>query len=342
VSTLKNQFAIHRALALLVAVASLAVSGADVSYFGVIKSIQCLQTNESYAPTALASNGYSFTAFAVAATNGVLTNATVKPGSSAVRALAPTTNDTFWIYPQSFDTQSALDAAYPPGTAFSQVNYAVTLSATNDGLHTALLNFFLFLTPLSYPAAPRLTDLAAAQAVDTTADFTLDWNGLGGSSLTIVQLTVMDASSNVLFMTPAPLQTGALNGSATSARIPAYTLPPGGELIGHLTVANPGLPNTSSYPGATGVAALATDTQFPLTTRPAPAPPGLEVLPPQAGQFQLQLTGETNRIYQILASTNLLGWTNLFTTNCPSGRFQFTDTNSPSHSARLYRAKVGQ
>ena len=340
--SLTNRSSRLRALAGLIAVLGFAAHGADVSYYGVLKSMQTLQTNSGNAPVVLSSNGYSFTAIAVASTNNVLTNATVKPGAGALRALAPTTNNTFWIYTQSFNSQSALDSAYPAGTAFNQTTNTMTLSTTNDGIHSASLTFFFFFTALSYPAPAQLTNLTAAQAIDTTADFTLGWNGLGGSSLTIVELSILDASSNVLFLSPAPLTTGALTGTSTSTVIPAYTLPPGANLIGHLTIGNPSVPDTTDYSGATGVAALTTDTQFPLTTRPAPMPPRLTLPSPLASKPQVYLTGETDRIYHLLASPNLVTWTNLFTTNCPNGSFRFTDTNSTKASPRYYRAKVGQ
>jgi hypothetical protein len=160
--------------------------------------------------------------------------------------------------------------------------------------------------------------------------------------VTIVQLTILDASSNLVFATSAPFQPGALNGASTSATIPAYALPAAASLTGHLTIANPGNPNTNSYPGAFGAAALANDTQFPLITRPAPPRPQLHVLPRSAGQFQLGLTGETNRLYQVQASSDLLAWTNLFTTNCLTGIFTYTDADSSNRFLRFYRGKVGQ
>ncbi len=318
-------------------------AAADVSYFGVIKSTQYEQTNDASVEV-LATNAYAFNAFAVASTNHVLTNATVSP---PLHTLVPDdTNNISLRWMEQFNTQAELDAAYPNGSLFSPANYTVTMYTTNDGTRSVALNFFLGFPPLAYqipsPTTPHLTNFAAAQAIDTTRDFQLGWSSLGGNTLTIVQLTVFDAVSNLVYMSSAPFQTGALSGASFSAVIPAYALPPGTNLIGHLTVANPGLPNTNSYAGATGISAVAKDTQFSLATRPAPLPPRLTALPSPATAFALRLEGESNRLYQIEATPDFQSWTSLFITNSETGLFDFTDSDSAAHPWRFYRAKTGQ
>jgi hypothetical protein len=315
------------------------VSAADVSDYGVVKSIQYQQTN-NLAPAPLTTNAYGFNAFVVASTNNVVTNATVKVGSNTPIPLT-STNTVYWLFRDSFSTQAALDAAYPAGAAFSPVNYTLTMSTTNDGVRSGSVNFFLLILPVNYPTTPQLTNLAAAQMIDTTRDFPLGWNSLGGSTLAVVQLTILDSASNVVFSSPAPFQPGALNGSSTGYVVRAYSLPAGTNLQGHLTIANPGTPNTNSYPGATGIAALAKDTQFPLATRAAPAAPLLN-LGVEGGQAVVQLIGESNRLYRLLASSNLMNWSSLYTTDCLSAGFTFTDPQPATNDARFYRARVGQ
>ncbi len=339
-------FGFHRcvalALQLCLLLAAGRVSGADVSYYGVVKSIFYQQTNDSV-PSILAGNAYGFTAFVVASTNNVVTNATVKPSNSTpLRQLLPDTNQVSWRFEDFTNSQSALDAVYPTGTLPSPVSYTTTMYTTNDGVQSGAVSFSLLFVPLNYPTTPQLTNLTAAQDIDTTRDFQLGWNSLGGSTLAVVQLTVLDSASNLVYATPFPFQTGALNGASFSAVIPAYALPPGTNLQGHLSIGNPGTPNTGSYPGATGIAALGKDTQFGLKTRAAPSQPQLQVLPSQGGLFQLRLSGETNRIYQIQAASDFLSWTNLFTTNCLEGTFDYTDPAPMSAESRFYRAKVGQ
>jgi hypothetical protein len=316
-------------------------SAADANFFGVIKLQQYAQSNAS-API-IASNGYSFQAFVNASAKFAITNATVKPGNSTPsRTLTPDSQGLIFRFEDNFPSQSALDATYPNGTFLSPVNYTNTLFTIHDGIRSATVNFFLLFVPLSYPATPQIQNWPAAQAIDHTADFKLVWNNLGGSALAIVQLLILDASSNVVFATPAPFQPGALDGSSTSATVPALTLPPGANLIAHLTIANPGTPNTNSYPGAVGISALTKDNSFTLATRPAPVRPHLTVLPKASGNFALRLEGETNRIYHLEATTDFLSWTNLITTNSDSGLFNHADPASPTIPSRFYRGRVGQ
>jgi hypothetical protein len=178
--------------------------------------------------------------------------------------------------------------------------------------------------------------------VDSTADFNLVWNNLGGSTIAIVQLLILDSSSNIVFATPAPFQIGALNGASNQCTIPGFSLPAGTNLIGHLTIANPGTPNTNSYPGAGGVPALAKDTYFSMITRPAPARPHLNVRPGSPGYFNLRITGETNRIYHLEGTGDFLSWTTLLTTNSGSGVIDYADPEPVEASRRFYRARVGQ
>ena len=156
----------------------------------------------------------------------------------------------------------------------------------------------------------------------------------------LVQLTVLDSASNAVFASPFPFTPGALDGNASSAVIPAYSLPPGETLTGHLTFARPHAPDTNSYPGVVAVPAIARDILFPLKTRPAAVQP---VLQPQSGTpFRLTFTCETNRVYHLQATTNWLAWEDLLViTNLTSTSVSFTDTQAVQLPRRFYRAQVG-
>jgi hypothetical protein len=305
----------------------------------VVKSIQYQQTND-LAPAPLATNAYGFNAFVVASTNNVVTNATVQVDHATPIPLT-STNSVYWLFRDLFNSQAALDAAYPAGSLFTPTNYTLTMYTTNDGIRSGSVNFFLLFLPVNHPTTPQVTNFAAAQTIDATRSFPLTWDSLGGSTLAVVQLTVLDGASNVVFASPAPFQPGALNGASTGYVIPAYSLPAGTNLQGHLSIGNPGTPNTNSYPGATGIAALAKDTQFPLVSRPAPRAPVLS-LREQASQAVVQLSGESNRLYELFVSSNLLNWSTLYTTDCSSAGFSYTDPQPATNPARFYRAKVGQ
>jgi hypothetical protein len=241
------------------------VFSGDVSYFGVIKSQHFRQTSATTV-TVLPTNGYGFNAFVVASNVGLVTNASVKPSNQTpLRWLLPESDNTTWRFTEFFNTQSALDSAYPVGTIFSPINYTITMYTLNDGIKTSTLRFFLLLSPISMPVTAQIQNFDEAQAIDPSSDFTLQWNDLGGSTLDIVQVLIVDSVSNIVFMSPAPLQNGALNGTSRSITIPANTLPEATELEGHLIVARPGNPDTS-YSGATGIPALAKDTAFRVAT----------------------------------------------------------------------------
>lgn len=315
--------------------------GADTDYYGVLKA-GMFQREAGAAPQLLSSNAFVFAAFVAGASNNAVTNATVTTSSARVpmAVLAPETNGRFWHFTNTFASQAELDAAYPTGSFLRPERYTYTMGTAHDGAQTADLSFSLLGFPLNYPATPKLVNLAEAQATDTTRDFALRWESLGGSALAIVQLTIMDGSSNVVFMTPAPFQPGALNGASTSAVIPAFTLSGGEMLSGHLSIGNPGMPNTGSYPGATGIAALGKDTGFTIRTLPLPPPPQVKAATASGDAFTVQVLGEPGRIYALERSDDLQEWTTVLVTNSPAGAIQYAE--AATNGVRLFRARLGR
>ncbi len=318
---------------------SVGIYALDVSYFGAVKSARYAQTTSS-APALLATNAFAFTAFAIS-TNGMLTNATVKPpNTTPARTLTSDTNRMNWQYEEFFNSQTALDAAYPSANPLNPLQtfaYTFTLDTLDDGTRTASPYYWGL---LGNPTTPQITNLLSAQAVDTTCDLTLRWPPSGGT-LDIVQLSVLDAGSNVVFTSPLPFSAGALSGSSSACTVPANTLPPGTNLTGHLTFGKPHVPDTNSYPGAMGIVALARDTAFPIVTRPAPVRPVLTPKMLTGDACQLAFTGESNRFYHLQATTNWLNWLELFTTNLPGTQGSFTDTQAAGFKSRYYRIQVG-
>jgi len=312
-------------------------SAADASYYGVIKLAQFQQTL-STAPAPVATNAYTFNAFVVPATNYSVTNATFKaPNTSTNRPLALSTNGAALEYTEAFQTQSALDAAYPSSTSFfSPSVYVLTMYTVHDGVRNGNASYAF----ASTPPTPQITNLLDGQSIDTTTSLTLRWPPMGGLA-GVVQLLVLDTASNVVYTSPAPFTSGALDQNSTSGTVPPNTLPPTTNLMGHLGFGAPGFPDTNSYPGAAGIAALARDTSFPLVTRPAPLRPILQLGPPRAAPWVIHFTGETNRNYHLQAATNCTGatWSDLLVTNSPA--VTFTDTQSISLPRRFYRVQVG-
>ncbi len=113
--------------------------------------------------------------------------------------------------------QVQLDSTYPNGI----YTFDVT-DPSNE--HQFLTNF---LVEGVFPNVPTIANLMAAQSVDVSNDFALVWNAFAGGTVTdFIQLQIQTGHSNA-FVTPSFGAAGALNGTASSAIIPAGTLLPG-------------------------------------------------------------------------------------------------------------------
>jgi hypothetical protein len=89
------------------------------------------------------------------------------------------------------------------------------------------------------------------------------------------------------------------------------------------------------------VAAILRVTEFPILTRPAPAPVRLEVVSAGANPFVLRFPAETNRVYRLQASADLAVWTDLLVTNpAVAGVVEWTEAAAPS--GRFHRVQVGR
>ncbi len=325
-------------LSLVVACLPGAAQSADATVYGMVKSQQFVQSGPGV-PVAQPTGGFGFNCAVLARSPGAVLSATVDPpGGTPERVLALTANDSALRYEEIFDSAAALEAAYPNGGLTSR--YLMTFETLNDGVQSADLNFTILGVPIGVPPVLRVTTFNAIQAVDTTADVEIRWTNSGAQALDQVQVVIVDGLSNVVFQTPAPFATSALTGNSNHVVVPAYTLPAGANLFGHLAIARPGLPNTTAYPGAVGVAAMVRDTAFPLLTRPEPTAPRIEIV--SANPARLRITGETNRVFRLQASVNLTNWHDLLTTDTATGTINYTDPNSTELPGRAYRAALGQ
>lgn len=59
------------------------------------------------------------------------------------------------------------------------------------------------------------------------------------------------------------------------------------------------------------------------------------------GQFSLMFTGQLGPDYAVQATTNLIDWSTLWTTNPQSMPFNWADTNADAYPMRFYRLTVG-
>ena len=249
-----------------------AVQAADVSQFRVLKGQYFVQTSMG-AATAESVTNFVFQCVAEAQMSGVLTNLTFTTPSSQLVTAFPT-GDSKFGFEQGFSSLSALNTAFPDG------NYVLTFKTVNDGTKVATL-------PLSggptdpYPATPHLSNFTAAQAVDPASDFTLTWDPLGGTVNDFVFVTLRDSGTNEVFSTPSPGTPGSLDGTSTSLLIPARRLRPGQVYQVELFIARAYQPpNTTDYPGASGVAGYFKQLHVNLVTTGTQTGPAV-------GQFNL-------------------------------------------------------
>ena len=71
---------------------------------------------------------------------------------------------------------------------------------------------------------------------------------------------------------------------------------------------------------------------------PDPTPPGPVILPDR--NFQMRLSGSTNRSYQIDISSNLTSWSLLTNIAYSNGLMPFIDTTATNAQQRFYRARL--
>ena len=330
-------------LLLVLLVGARELRAADVAVYGVLKSQQFVQTNDN-AAVPLATGGFGFNAFVIATGLHVVTNVTIKPSNATpLHTLLPLGDGVGWLYDERFDSSGALDAAYPNGALFSAVTYTLAMSTVNDGLRSVGLGFTFFGFFAGYPPAAQCTNVTAAQAIDTTSDFTLGWTVSGAQAIDLLQVLIVDGASNVVYGSPAPFAPGALTSTSTTLVIPAGRLPAGTNLIGHITLARPvTIPNTNSYPGALGISAAVRDVQFPIVTRPAPEPPRLQLRSVSGGNLRLNFPVETNRLYRLQRSLDLQSWLDLMTTNTTAGVVEVDDSAPTTTTRGFYRVRIGQ
>ena len=89
-----------------------------------------------------------------------------------------------------------------------------------------------------------------------------------------------------------------------------------------------------------GSPSLSATQNFTVTVRPVTIPVAASVAMTN-GQFQLLINGAVGPDYTLQASTNLVTWTNLFTTNPAALPFNWSDAAATNSNQRFYRVQLG-
>jgi len=227
-------------LAVLSLGALLPVRAADVSEYSVAKGHLHAQT--SAAQVAEAASPYTFYARVRGNPAAITSAAVTAPPFGSQLELNPDGVGGDFIFAFPAANLGVLNQI------FGQGSYTISVDSDNDGFSFAQLT----LSSTTFPAAvPLVANYAAAQQIAADADFTLNFNGGAGTRFEL------ELEQDGL---PFWLATG----TGSSLVIPAGTLPGGVELKGRLRFLNVVDEDTTSYPGATGLAYLYNETEFPL------------------------------------------------------------------------------
>ena len=231
------------------------LKAADVREFDLLKGQTFFQTGTG-TPVPSGPSNFVMQSFGDAQTMGALTNMTFTKPNAQVVSLSADGNSSF-AFEQSFASMTELNTAFPSGS------YTVTMKTVNDGTKAVALS----LTGDLYPDTPHVSNFSAAQAVIPSQAFTLTWDAwVGGTAQDIVQVRIMDSGMQDVVSSPEMGQPGALTGLSTSFLIPARKLRPGQTYGVELLFGRASEFNTSSYAGATGLAAYFKRVQFQLVT----------------------------------------------------------------------------
>ncbi|MFM2081776.1 MAG: hypothetical protein RL380_467 [Verrucomicrobiota bacterium] len=323
---------------------ALAVRAVDVAFYTVIKQAHFVQTSAA-APGYASSNLFSFNALVIATTNNAVTNVVVSQ-SAFTGSPVTLTNDGEFLrrYEQFFANETALNSAFPSTFLNAGVTYTFAIKTAHDGTHSQPLAYASQIgSAAPYPVVPQIVNWTAAQSVDHTLPFQLQWNNLasGLSAATtndLLSVILVSGTTNIVYFNP----TNSLTGLSTNITIPAYALPAGSNLTGHITITHFTGNAVTNY--SIGAPAHGIDTVFVLKTRAAPASPQLNFLGRTNQLTRLQVVNTnssgTNRTYVLQATANLTTWTNLFTTTNTSGNFFYTN-NTTNIQQRIYRVRIG-
>ena len=174
----------------------------------VSKSCFFVQTNDT-PPQPMGSTPWAFEAQATpAADRGIVwANLTPPGGTDLVLTNTPGSTNAFWS--GAFSNEAALTLAFPPGT----YQAAAVLSPGDES--------FALSVNLSGPEflnAPTILNLSAAQSIQATNPFTLEWelvNGIGGNDT--ILLALEDESGSQVFQTSFAPATSADRWAVISA-----------------------------------------------------------------------------------------------------------------------------
>jgi hypothetical protein len=159
---------------------------------------------------------------------------------------------------------------------------------------------------------------------------------IGNRTVNVGQTVAFTASATDTDQPPQTLTFSLLNG-ISSATLNTNT----GAFSWRPAVTNANSTNAFTLKVADNGSPIMSATQsFAITVNPLTQPTAASIVL-NNGKLGFQVSGQAGPDYAIQISSNLLGWSTLFTTNSPAMPFTWTDTNAATLPAQFYRIKVG-
>ena len=265
------------------AVAGLLASVSLVAEESHLAKARILAQNDATAPAVLAMGGYYLDAAIAVAAPGfeTITAPQLKLPAGAAQNFTPNSAGDTLSLRTAFDSQAALEAAYPAG------NYAFTGTDSVFGS----FNTSLALPATAFPVAPQIVNFTAAQAVDSSQDFDLNWSAFTGgiADQDYITLTLEDDQGNSV------LDQEQIPTTDTSITLSAESLAPGKTYYGTLSFIHVTGAAFTGFPFPK--AGFASETQFTVKAKNSDGtidttPPTLvQSIPENGATLAAQLTG---------------------------------------------------
>ena len=308
------------------------VTGPAAVFAGTNFSYQVSVTNQgpSTASTVLVSNALPAAALFVSASGDGSNNAGVVTWSLSGLAMGAVSNFAVTV---TAPAGGVLTNAVSSTALTSDLNAANNNgSASNAQVVTTVIGLADLATLVSGPAAVFAGATYSYTVLVTNQGPSAAGNVLASDLLPpgVAFVTASGGGSHSGGVVTWPVMASLNNGAATSFTV-TVTAPVVGSLInvvaGTSATSDPDLVNNNG---------TAPSSQVATAIVPRPTISG-QRLPD--GSFQLQLVTLPNAVVAIEASTNLLDWQTLGTTNSGSGAVSFLDPNAASYPQRFYRSR---
>jgi hypothetical protein len=233
-------------------------------------------------------------------------------------------------------TEAALDSAYPAGS------YTLRFTQTGQPERVIAMNM-----PALGAPVPKIANFSAAQSVDATQDFTLNWGAFTSAGTNdYINLFVSDDLGDVVFQAPDPCVPRNLLPTATSIVIPANALKTNQTYLATLAFGHVFYFSTNAVPQMFGAGNISRNTRFTIDTGPGgpglPDPAnltGYRLLP--NGNPEIDLAGTPTRSYSIerTGSLSTPNWTPVGTVGMDAtGKGIFQDSQPNKTFPLFYRA----